>query len=131
MGWNGWQYYERNKAAGASALYDELQRGADAGDTARVERALADMKDKFSGTVYAQQAGLLAAKALRDKGNADGSRAALSWVADKAIDPGYQALARLRLSAELMDAKNYDEALQAALGRLPQGIRGAGGRPQG
>jgi len=111
-GWNGWQYWQRSKAAGAAALYDELQRGAEAGDTARVERALADMKDKFGGTAYAQQAGLLAAKALLDKGNADGSRAALAWVADKAVDPGYQAIARLRLASELMDSKAYDEALK-------------------
>ncbi|MDM0112174.1 tetratricopeptide repeat protein [Variovorax sp. J22R133] len=120
MGWNGWQYYERNKAASASALYDELQRGVESGDTARVERALADMKDKFSGTAYAQQAGLLAAKALRDKGNLDASRAALTWVSDKAIDPGYQAIARLRLAAELMEAKSYDDALKQLAAPVPR-----------
>lgn len=119
-GWNGWQYWQRNKAAGAAALYDELQRGADAGDTARVERALADMKDKFGGTAYAQQAGLLAAKALHDKGNADASRAALAWVADKAVDPGYQAIARLRLAGELMDSKSYDEALKQLAVPVPK-----------
>ena len=118
--WNGWQYLQRNKAAGAAALYDELQRGADAGDTVRVERALADMKDKFGGTAYAQQAGLLAAKALHDKGNADASRAALAWVADKAADPGYQAIARLRLAAELMDTKSYDEALKQLTAPVPK-----------
>ncbi len=119
-GWNGWQYYQRNKAAGAAALYDELQRGAEAGDTARVERALADMKDKFGGTAYAQQAGLLAAKALHDKGNADASRAALTWVAEKASDPGYQAIARLRLAGELMDSKSYDDALKQLAAPVPK-----------
>jgi predicted negative regulator of RcsB-dependent stress response len=119
-GWNGWQYYQRNKAAGAAALYDELQRGAEGGDMARVERALADMKDKFGSTAYAQQAGLLAAKALHDKGNADASRAALTWVAEKATDPGYQAIARLRLAAELMDSKSYDEALRQLAAPVPK-----------
>ena len=52
----------------ASALYDEVERAAQAGDVARVERAFADMKDKFGGTTYAQQAGLLAAKALVRQG---------------------------------------------------------------
>jgi len=120
MGWNGWQYYERNKAAGASALFDEMQRGAEGGDTARVERALADMKDKFSGTAYAQQAGLLAAKASRDKGNVDASRAALTWVSEKAVDPGYQAIARLRLASELMEAKSYDDALKQLSTPVPK-----------
>ena len=119
-GWNGWQYYQRTKAAGAAALYDELQRGAEGGDMARVERALADMKDKFGSTAYAQQAGLLAAKALHDKGNADASRAALTWVAEKATDPGYQAIARLRLAGELMDSKSYDEALKQLAAPVPK-----------
>ncbi|MBS0451934.1 MAG: tetratricopeptide repeat protein [Proteobacteria bacterium] len=118
--WNGWQYWQRSKAAGAAALYDELQRGAEGGDMTRVERALADMKDKYGGTAYAQQAGLLAAKALHDKGNAEASRAALAWVADKAVDPGYQAIARLRLAGELMDSKSYDEALKQLSGSVPK-----------
>ncbi len=119
-GWNGWQYWQRTKATQAAALFDELDRGAQAGDTARVERALADMKDKFSGTAYAQQAGLLAAKALHEKGNADASRSALAWVAQNAVDPGYQAIARLRLAAELLDSKSYDEALKELSNNVPK-----------
>ncbi|MDM0013617.1 tetratricopeptide repeat protein [Variovorax sp. J22P168] len=120
VAWNGWQYLQRNKAAQASALYDEVERSAQAGDVPRIERALADMKDKFAGTAYAQQAGLLAARTLHDKGNADASRAALAWVSEHAIDPGYQAVARLRLAAELLDARQYDEALKALGGEVPK-----------
>ncbi|MDM0105663.1 tetratricopeptide repeat protein [Variovorax sp. J22R24] len=120
VAWNGWQYFQRTKAAQASALYDEVERSAQAGDTARIERALADMKDKFAGTAYAQQAGLLAAKTLYEKGNTDGSRAALAWVSDHAVDPGYQAVARLRLAAELLEAKSYDEALKQLSGNVPK-----------
>jgi len=120
VAWNGWQYFQRNKAAQASALYDEVERSAQAGDTARIERTLADMKDKFAGTAYAQQAGLLAARALYEKGNADASRAALGWVAEHAVDPGYQAVAKLRLAAELLDAKSYDEALKQLSGDFPK-----------
>lgn len=120
VAWNGWQYFQRNKAAQASALYDELERSAQAGDAARIERALADMKDKFAGTAYAQQAGLLAARALNDKGNAEASRGALAWVAEHAVDPGYQAVAKLRLAGELLEAKQYDEALKALSGDVPK-----------
>ncbi|MBT2321463.1 tetratricopeptide repeat protein [Variovorax paradoxus] len=120
MAWNGWQYFQRDKAARASVLYDEIERSAQAGDVARIERALADMKDKFAGTAYAQQAGLLAAKTLNEKGNADASRAALAWVAEHAVDPGYQAVARLRLAAELLEAKSYDEALKQLSGNVPK-----------
>ncbi|MET0543186.1 MAG: tetratricopeptide repeat protein [Variovorax sp.] len=119
-GWNGWQYYQRNQSAQAAALYDTLERNVETGDPALVERTFGEMKDRFAGTVYAQQAGLLAAKALRDKGNADGSRAALGWVADKAVDPGYQAIARLRLASELFDSKAYDDAQKQLSGSFPK-----------
>jgi predicted negative regulator of RcsB-dependent stress response len=118
--WNGWQYLQRDKAAQASALQDEVERGAAAGDTARVERALADMKNKFAGTVYAQQAGLLAAKTFNDKGQTDAARAALAWVAEQALDPGYRMVARLRLAALLFDAKSYDDALKQLAGEAPK-----------
>lgn len=62
----------------------------------------------------------MAAKALHDKGNADASRAALTWVAEKASDPGYQAIARLRLAGELMDSKSYDDALKQLAAPVPK-----------
>ena len=120
MAWNGWQYFQRNKAVQASALYDEVERSATAGDADRIERALGEMKERFAGTAYAPQAGLLAAKTLRDKGKGDASRAALTWVAEHAVDPGYQAIARLRLAAELMDTKAYDEALKQLSASVPK-----------
>ena len=120
MAWNGWQYFQRTKAAQAAALYDEVERSAQANDAARIERALGEMKDRFAGTVYAQQAGLLAAKTLNEQGKADGSRAALEWVAEKAVDPGYQAIARLRLSAELLQQKSYDDALKQLSSPVPK-----------
>lgn len=118
-GWNGWQYWQRSQAAQASGLYEEIDRAAKAGDTTRLERAFADMKDKYASTLYAQQAGLLTGKALQDKGNAEGARAALAWVADQSSDPGYQALARLRLAGIALDAKAYDDALKQLQGSFP------------
>jgi predicted negative regulator of RcsB-dependent stress response len=118
--WNGWQYWQRTQATQAAVMYDEVERAALTGDTARVERAFSDMKDKFGGTTYAQQAGLLAAKVMVDKGNTDAAKAALVWVADKASDEGYQATARLRLAGLLADAKAYDEALKQLGAEFPK-----------
>jgi predicted negative regulator of RcsB-dependent stress response len=119
-GWNGWQYYQRSQAARAAVLYDELDQAVIAGDMTRVDRAFADIKNGFGRTTYAQQAGLLAAKALADKGQADASRAALAWVADHGSDSGYQAIARLRLASALMDGKSWDEALKQLNAGMPQ-----------
>ncbi len=118
-GWNGWQYWQRSQSAQASALYDEVDRAAKAGDTERLERAFGDIKDKYASTLYAQQAALLTAKVLQDKGNADAAKAALAWVADKASDPGYQSLARLRLAGIALDGKAYDDALKQLEGSFP------------
>jgi predicted negative regulator of RcsB-dependent stress response len=117
--WNGWQYWQRTRAAQASALFDEVERAAQAGDAERVERAFGDMKDRFGGTAFAEQAGLLAGKVLTEKGKADAGKAALAWVAEKSSDEGYQSLARLRLAAVLVEAKAYDEALKQLAGNFP------------
>jgi len=109
--WNGYQYWQRDQAAKAAVLFDEVERAVTAGDVVRVERSFADMKDKFGGTQYAHQAALLAAKALQVKDKAEAARAALKWVAEVAPDPAYRDIARLRLSALLLDAGSNDEAL--------------------
>jgi predicted negative regulator of RcsB-dependent stress response len=118
-GWNLYQYWQRSQAAQAAAMYDEVERMARAGDPAKLDRAWADMKDKFGSTTYAQQAGLLTAKVNADAGRMDAAKAALQWVAEQSSDKGYQALARLRLAGVLLDAKAYDEGLKQLAGEFP------------
>ncbi len=117
--WNLYQYWQRSQAVQAAAMFDEVERVVNAGDTARMERAFSDMKDRFASTAFAQQAGLLVAKQYYGAGNAQAAKAALAWVADKAADPGYQAIAKLRLAAVLAEAKAFDEALQQLSGSFP------------
>ena len=113
---NGYQYWQGRQASQASVLYDEVERAVQVGDMARIDRSLADMKERFAGTAYADQAGLLAAKAHYDKGNLDAAKAALVWVADKAKDEGYQSIAKLRLAGILLETKAFDEALKILVG---------------
>ena len=117
--WNGYQYWQRSQAAQAAAMYDEVERVLKSGDPARLDRALADMKDKFAGTVYAQQAALLAAKSYFEAGKSDAAKAALAWVIEKSGDEGYRAVARLRLAALLLEAKEYDEGLKQLAAPMP------------
>ena len=118
--WNGYNYWQRDQAAKAAVMYDEVERAAQSGDTSRLDRAMADMKERFAGTAFAQQAGLLAARTYYDKGNIDAAKASLSWVAGKSADEGYQAIAKLRLAGLLLEAKAYDEALQQLTGTFPR-----------
>lgn len=118
--WNGYQYWQRNQATQAAAMFDEVERSIASGDVAKVERALTDMNAKFGSSPYAQQAGLLAAKTFYEKGNLDASKKALATVAEKSSDVGYQAIAKLRLASAQMEGKNYDDALKQLTGTFPK-----------
>lgn len=110
--WNGFHYWQRSQATQSAAMYDEVERAARGNDLVRLERAFADMKERFGKTTYAQQAALLTSKALLDSGKADGAEAALTWLAEGASDPAYRSIARLRLSSLLVERKAYDAALK-------------------
>ena len=116
--WNGYQYWERKQSGEASMLYDEVDRAVQSGDMTRVDRSLADMKDKYASSLYTQQAALLAARAYYDKGNTDSAGSALTFVADKSSDDGYKSIARLRLAGLLIEKKSYDDALKQLSGNF-------------
>jgi predicted negative regulator of RcsB-dependent stress response len=109
--WNGYQYWQRNQAAKAAVLFDEVERSVASADLTRVQRSLADMKDKFPGTLFAHQASLIAAKFLISNGKNVEAQAALKWVAGAAPDPAYRDIARLRLASLLFDGGSPDDAL--------------------
>ena len=116
---NGWQYWQRKQGAEAAVMYDQLEAAAQAGDVAKLDRTLADMKERYAGTTYAHQAALLAARDYYEKDKADSAKAALAWVAEKSADEGLQAIARLRLAGLALEAKAYDEALAQLANKMP------------
>lgn len=110
--WNGYQAWERKQSIQAAGMFDEVERMVRSGDVEKAERALSDMKTHFAKTTYAQQAGLLVAKMSYDAGKIDAAKADLQWLVDNAASKSYASIARLRLSAVLMESKAYDEALK-------------------
>ncbi len=110
--WNFYQYWQKNQSSQAAAMYDEVERTVKLAEPAKVDRVFADMKEKFPSTSYAQQAGLLVAKYYYSLGQIDPAKAALTWVAEQTSEPGFQAVARLRLASLWMESKNFDEALK-------------------
>lgn len=118
--WNGWQWYQRDQAVQAGAMYDELDRSAQAGDAERAGRVFDDLRQQFPSTTFAAQGGLLAARVQADKGQADAARASLSWVAAEAGDAALRTVARLRLAGLLIEAGDADGALaQLAAAEAP------------
>lgn len=110
-GWQGWNWYQRNQAAQASAVFGVLQRGALERDLQKVKTASGELLEKHAGTAYAQLGALTAAKALFDGGDLKTAKIQLAWLVDQGKDE-MRDLARLRLAAVLIDEQAYDEALK-------------------
>lgn len=110
--WNGWNWWQRDQAIKASAMFDELDRVAQAGDADRAAAVFADLKERYPRTAYAQQGGLLAAKLQYEKGQADAALATLAWVGERATEDEYRTVARLRAAGVLLDKGRHDEALK-------------------
>ena len=110
--WNGWNWWQRDQAVKAAAMFDELEKAATAGEANKAAGIFKDLKERFPRTAVTQQGGLLAAKVQFEKGQADEAAASLGWVADNAKEDEYRTVARLRLAGLLADQKKYDEALR-------------------
>ncbi len=110
--WNGWQYWQRDQAQNAGAMFEELDRAALVGDADKVGRVFADLKQRYPKTAFAEQAGLTAAKVQFAKSQADAAKASLAWVAENAVEDEFKTIARLRLAGLQLDGKQYDEALK-------------------
>ncbi|CAN7306743.1 YfgM family protein [Rhizobacter sp. LjRoot28] len=111
-----WEKRGLEQSAKAGLLYDELDRAAQAGDLEKTLRVFGDMKERFPGTGFTQQAGLLTAKVQAEKAQADAAVATLGWVAENAGEAEYKTVARLRLAGLLLEQKKPDEALKQLAG---------------
>ncbi|HEY0063458.1 MAG TPA: tetratricopeptide repeat protein [Telluria sp.] len=109
--YNFWTMRERNQAAEASALFDQLAPAIAAKDAAKVQRIVSDVETKYKDSTYAQMSAMAAAKFAFDAEDLKGAKAHLNWVIANG-NAEYQSIAKLRLAGVLLDEKAYDEALK-------------------
>ena len=121
--WSGWNYYQRRQATQAGQLYEELEKAVSARDNARVQRAAADMAEKFGHTAYAEMSALAAAKSAFDANDLKNAQARLQWVIDHGNDD-YKAIAKIRMAGVLLDEKNYEEGLKLLASDFPAQFAG-------
>ncbi len=110
--WMGWTWYQRDQAAKAGAMFEELDRAAASGDAERAALVFNDIKSRYPRVAYAQQAGLLAAKVQVGKGQLDAAAGSLTWVGENASEAEYRVVARLRLAGILLEQKKLDDAIK-------------------
>lgn len=109
--YQGWRYYRHTQAAGAVALYEQLERAERGAEHKRVRDIAAQIVGHYGSTSYAVIAALLSAKAAFASGDLTAAKEQLHWVLDRARDDEVKDLARLRLAGVLFDEKGYAEAL--------------------
>ena len=111
-GLNAWTWWQRDQATKAAAMFEQLDRAAQAGDAQRAGQIFNDLKERYPRTTFAEQGAALAARVQFDRGQAEAATASLTWLADNASEDEYKTVARLRLAALHLQAKDYDAALK-------------------
>lgn len=111
-GWQGWRWYQASQSIQASALYDNLGKAAQAGDAKALRDAGGALVESYPRTLYASMGALTLARFYFERGDLKSAQAQLEWVIERARNPEFRDLARLRLAAVLLDQKAYDEALK-------------------
>lgn len=122
--WNGYHYWQQRQALQASALADVVAAAVESGDQARVAQAFDAVKSDYKGTLQAGHAALLVAQSAINVDKLPEAKAALQWAVDNTKDEGYQATAKLRLAAVLMQEKDLDAAAALLRTSFPMEFRG-------
>jgi predicted negative regulator of RcsB-dependent stress response len=111
--YSGYQWWRTSQATAAAQLYETMVSAINKGDKDQTLRAADDLQKQFSGTPYAAMSSLVAAKIAADAGDTLKAVDYLRWVVKNASDPGYTAIAKLRLVSQLIEqgsAKDYAQA---------------------
>jgi predicted negative regulator of RcsB-dependent stress response len=111
--YSGYQWWRTSQASAASQLYETMVSAINKGDKDQTLRAADDLQKQFARTPYAAMSSLVAAKIASDAGDSAKAMAYLRWVTKNASDQGYLALAKLRLTAQLIEQgteKDFAEA---------------------
>lgn len=112
-GWRGWHYYQNKQANESAILYAEFVRQLETNrDDKRMNDAATAVMDKYPASAYASRAALLAAQFNEQGKDVAKAKTQLQWVIDHSSEVGLKDVARLRLSAMLLDEKNYADAMK-------------------
>jgi len=110
-GWTGWNAYTEVKQEAASVLFQELSVAVVQTDVTTAQRALQDLLADHSGSVYAQRARLLLARAAYDAGEINDAHTLLEEAVASSSDDATRHAARIRLAQLKLADEQYAEVL--------------------
>ncbi len=109
----GWNYWQKTQRDGAGSLYFDLEAAYDGRDTLKVREITDKLVADYPSSAYTPRAQMLAARRDAEAGKLDEAEKRLRAVIADAKEPSLRDMARLRLSALLLDERKHEEALKA------------------
>lgn len=106
-----WADYKQQRAAAASALYDQLLQDYRKKAFEDVRKTASRIMDEYAATPYAGLAAMMLARVNFDAKQSEEVRRQLRWAVDNASDAGARHAARLRLARVLAADGEVDAAL--------------------
>lgn len=126
VGWNLWQNHRHERAAEASALYEQLLAATDQKQTESAQKISERLVAEFGGTAYAGYARLFQAKLRANAGDIAGAKAILQTLVDNSTDE-LQHLARIRLLQLMLASGEYEQGLKLVGAVDPASAQGFAG----
>jgi predicted negative regulator of RcsB-dependent stress response len=111
LGWNYWQDYKKQKTNQASAMFEQVQKAAEASKKDSVDKLAAQLKEKFSASDYVAFTGLIQAKVKAEAGDFAGAKEILKGIA-AGQNKELSNIAKLRLVRLMLATKEYEQGLQ-------------------
>lgn len=130
-GWRAWETWQRNQAASASMLFDQVVQAANRGDAKAAKDAAARVMEEHGRSAYATPAAWLAGHINYEAGDMKSARAQYEYAMQHAGDDGARQLARLRLAGLLFEQKELDAALKQLEGAFDPAFQGLEGQLRG
>lgn len=112
LGLGGWKYWQKTQRDAAGGLYFQLETAFDSRDTVKLREFADKLAADYPRSPYTPRAQMLAARRDLESGKVDDAQKRLKSVIADAQEPVLRDMARLRLSALLLDERKHDEALK-------------------
>jgi len=110
-GFQIWNWYKGEQAVKAAAIYAEVQKLSESGDTKKAREVAAILTKDYPRSGYAPLGALVAARLSFEAGDLLAAKENLQWVIDQSRDGDMKLLAQFRLAGVLLDERKFDQAL--------------------
>jgi len=113
VGTGGWKYWQKSQRDAAAGIYFDLEAAYDGRDTLKVRELTDKLVADHPRSAYTPRAQMLAARRDTEAGKLEDAEKRLRAVISDASEPALRDMARLRLSALLLDERKHEDALKA------------------